>query len=718
MVVNSGAVAYTWDDPTELASGELECTIPASYSYYFIRVTQGDGNLAVTAPVWVGETLKLGISSVECGTSTPVTSEALTLTTTLFNSESDPATVKSLTYSVGDQVLGTDTKGYELPASGTLTVDWSYIPDMARVMTITVTVLLEKGGIEYTYSKDVTLDILDASQLVYIGIDASHYNEYVAGNYKDSMGNFGNLAAGYSVRTVELKTSEDLIAACENKDNKYVAMILTAPSRRLVDAQDDPRTYSDAELEALAAFNAAGGTVIVAGWSDYYENYPVITGNPDIVHMAATQNAILEALGSSLRIADDTASDDTLNGGDSNRRLYLSTYNWDNFLMDGVEFDPEYPNNNLYSQLYSHYGGATVYAVDVDGNATSDLPATVSPVVYGHATTYSKDNDNDGLGGSSVPEYAVAEGDDRLMVLATEDLGGDKGLIVVSGAAFMSNFEVQATIGDSGSEKNYSNYNICENLVSYLNPLAITPISPTCRPSPWRACKLRHRGRGHLQRLRLRSRPPPSSTASTSRTSTAGINAFPVARATTRSATRCASPAPPPPTRASGRSAVTTIEKVGEGTVEPKHITTQEAAQSTYLGSLVQIKGVVVTYRRGRRPGPDHHGPGRDRLRRPGVHRRLHHHAARPSKTWPWATRSPSPAWPPTTTPLTVPPPASVSATGPTSSAAPKWWTSRPSTWSTIPPTRRPRRMTTWSSSTRTACPSRPCPPPTPAPTR
>ena len=40
VVVNSGAVAYTWDDPEELASGALSCTIPADYSYYFIRVTQ------------------------------------------------------------------------------------------------------------------------------------------------------------------------------------------------------------------------------------------------------------------------------------------------------------------------------------------------------------------------------------------------------------------------------------------------------------------------------------------------------------------------------------------------------------------------------------------------------------------------------------------------------------------------------------------------------
>ena len=53
-------------------------TLDPDYSYYFIRVTEGDGDLAVTSPVWVGESLKLGISNMVCGTATPVTDEELT----------------------------------------------------------------------------------------------------------------------------------------------------------------------------------------------------------------------------------------------------------------------------------------------------------------------------------------------------------------------------------------------------------------------------------------------------------------------------------------------------------------------------------------------------------------------------------------------------------------------------------------------------------------
>lgn len=228
VIVNSGKTAYTWDDPAVLATGDLSVTLDPDYSYYYIRVTQGDGDLAVTAPVWVGETLKLGISDVTCGTSTPVTGEAMTVTTTLFNSESTDANIKSITYAVGSQVLASATDVGTVPASGTLALSYDVSFDTARVYKVTATVVLEQDGKEYVFTKDITLDVLNADDLVYIGIDASHYNEYVAGNYKDSMGNFGNLAGKYNVRTVELKTSDELIAACSNP--KFKALILTAPA--------------------------------------------------------------------------------------------------------------------------------------------------------------------------------------------------------------------------------------------------------------------------------------------------------------------------------------------------------------------------------------------------------------------------------------------------------------------------------------------------------
>ena len=591
LVVNSGKVAYTWDSAADLTKGSVSVELAPEYTYYFVRVTEADGDLAVTAPVWVGESLKLGISKAECGTSTPVTDEELTITTTFFNSEAKPATIKSITYAIGGETIGTVTDPITLAASSTQDVEFKYTPTKARIMTVKITAVIEQDGKEYTFTKDVTLDVLDASKLVYIGIDASHYNEYVAGNYKDSMGNFGELAAAYSVRTVTLKTSEELIAACGN--SKYKAIILTAPSRRLEAAQADPKTYSTEELNAIKTFNDNGGMVILAGWSDNYENYPIIQNNPDIKHMAATQNEVLAKLGSSLRISDDATYDDVRSAADGvdKWRLYFSSYNMDNPLLDGVEFDAEHPYDKLYTERFSHYGGASIYAVDADGNPTSTLPATVSPAVYGHATTYSVDVDSDGLGGEATPKYTFAENDDRLMVMASEQIEG-KGLIIVSGAAFMSNFEVQYQASDSGAEKNYSNYKICQNLVSMLNQTEIAKIADV-QAEAEEGVKFTVEGI-----VTSNASGYDKDTAFFDciyvQDNTAGINAFPVAgnfkigdkvRVTGTTSSY----------QGERQLAVTKIEKIADAEAPaPVEVTAAQINDGSVLGSLVKIKGTIT----------------------------------------------------------------------------------------------------------------------------
>ena len=591
LVVNSGKVAYTWDSAADLTKGSVSVELAPEYTYYFVRVTEADGDLAVTAPVWVGESLKLGISKAECGTSTPVTDEELTITTTFFNSEAKPATIKSITYAIGGETIGTVTDPITLAASSTQDVEFKYTPTKARIMTVKITAVIEQDGKEYTFTKDVTLDVLDASKLVYIGIDASHYNEYVAGNYKDSMGNFGELAAAYSVRTVTLKTSEELIAACGN--SKYKAIILTAPSRRLEAAQADPKTYSTEELNAIKTFNDNGGMVILAGWSDNYENYPIIQNNPDIKHMAATQNEVLAKLGSSLRISDDATYDDVRSAADGvdKWRLYFSSYNMDNPLLDGVEFDAEHPYDKLYTERFSHYGGASIYAVDADGNPTSTLPATVSPAVYGHATTYSVDVDSDGLGGAATPKYTFAENEDRLMVMASEQIEG-KGLIIVSGAAFMSNFEVQYQASDSGAEKNYSNYKICQNLVSMLNQTEIAKITDV-QAEAEEGVKFTVEGI-----VTSNASGYDKDTAFFDciyvQDNTAGINAFPVAgnfkigdkvRVTGTTSSY----------QGERQLAVTKIEKIADAEAPaPVEVTAAQINDGSVLGSLVKIKGTIT----------------------------------------------------------------------------------------------------------------------------
>ncbi len=603
LIANSGRVVTTWDVNSQ--SKELTAELKPDYSYYYVRVTQKDGDLAVTAPVWVGDAITLGISNVESSTSTPVTDEEMTIKTTLFNSEAADAIIKSLTYKLDGNILEQYTNLGTVAKASNFESTHKFTPTKAKVQKISVEAVLTLNGIDYSSTKDIELDVRDANKLVYVGIDGSHFNEYVAGNYKDSMGNFSLLAAQSNVRCVILNSSEELIAAANNKNGKYQMLVLTAPSRRNDAALREPYfNYLDTEIAAIKGFSEAGGTLILCGWSDYYESYKSYSTDD---HMAAQQNKLLKAIGASLRISDDGTYDDVLSAykpGDKNEankaRLYLSTYNWNNTLTKGIVYDTNNQNDNKYSQLFSHYGGASIFVVDKDGNPTTTLPASVSPVVYGHSSTYSKDGDNDSLGGTTTPKYTYAENDNRLMVLASETLAhanGKQSLVVVDGAAFMSNFEIQAKAEDkdTNAELIYSNYTILQNLIQYLNPTQINKISDVQKEKE--------------EGIKFTVEGIVTSNASGFdkntaffdciyiQDDTAGINAFPVAAdykvgqkvritGTTSSYQQ---------ERQLNVSSVTLVDE-SIAKVTPKEVTSKEINDKTYLGSLVKISGTVVSF--------------------------------------------------------------------------------------------------------------------------
>ncbi len=596
VVANSGRVVYTWD--VNAQSKELSVTLKPDYSYYYIRITEKDGDLAVTAPVWVGNTKLLGISNVESSTSTPVTGEKLTVKTTLFNSESSDAEVKSLTYKLDGTVIGQVTNAGSV-AKGTSTVlNYDFTPSVAKVQTITAEAVLTIDGKDYSFTKDLTLDVADVNKLVYIGIDGSHHNEYVAGNYKDSMGNFSSLAAKSNVRCVILNTSEDLINAAKNESGKYKMLILTAPSRRNGIALREPYdTYSDAEIAAIKSFSEAGGSLLLCGWSDLYESYKAF---PAQDHMAAQQNKMLEAIGSSLRIADGGAYDDVLNAGGSEAnkaRLYLTTYNFNNPLTKDIVYDAEHPNDIKYTQRFSQYGGSTVYAVDKDGKPVNTLPSNVSPIVYGHSSTYSKDCDNDGLG-TEVPKYEYTKEDKRLMVLANETVthaNGTQSLVIADGAAFMSNFEIQAGSSDvdSNAELTYSNYTILQNLIQYVNPIHIDKIADVQNQAQ-EGVKYTVEGI-----VTSNASGYDKSTAFFDciylQDETAGINAFPVS-GNFKAGQKVRITGTTSSYQGERQLKVSDISLIDSNIakVEPKAVTAKQINDKTYLGSLVKLSGIIT----------------------------------------------------------------------------------------------------------------------------
>ena len=542
LIVNSGKVAYTWDDAAALATGVLTAELDPSYSYYYLRVTQADGNLAVTAPVWVGESLMLGIDSVTASTVTPVTGENVTLTAKLHNGEVSDGLIKSVVWSLGDQILSVDNTVRTLTAGSELDLTFEWVPETAKKTTITATVVVELESTEYTFSGSVELDVRSAEDLAYILIDGSHANEYVAGYNKELMGNFTALANASSVKAETVTTSAALIEALNS--GKYAAIVLNVPSRR----QGEGKVYSAEELEAIKAFHDKGGVLVVTGSGDSNDK---LSGVP---HMAATQNALLEYIGSDLRLADDGTYED------SSYSLSFNTFG-SNILTEGL----------TEADVFSYYGGSSVYTVD------GTLPETVSPVLYSNENTISKDADGDG--------NATCTYGGRLMVMALEQKNG-KGAVVVAGSAFMNDYDLTLPVSNANGK-------VAENLMALVNPVKVADIASVHAAEEGMTFTIEgivtsnasgfDKDTAFFDCIYLQD-------------ATAGINAFPVA-GNFKIGDKVRITGTTSSYQGERQIAVSEIELISEGNaVAPVEITAEELNNGSKLGSLVTLKGVVESF--------------------------------------------------------------------------------------------------------------------------
>lgn len=585
IITNSGRVAASKTFETNAVEWNFE--LPSVQGYYYVRVTQADKNIAVTAPVWVGQAPLVGISSLEASTKMPVTNEALNFTTTLFNNEASNVTLKSLEYTVNGQLIKKADLNESIVPTGTYKHSQEYMPTTAGDNNVVVTAEFLVGDQTKIFTQEIKINVRNAEKLVYIGIDASHYNEYVNGNYKDSMGNFANMAVEYDVRVVELKTSEEFMAATSNP--KFKMLILTPPTRRNGSSfKIGYMNYTEDELEAIKSFAEAGNTIIITGWGDYYESYTKYSdGNeytlPAADQMSAQQNRVLESIGSSLRISDDEAKDDVTNGGQP-QRLYLTNYNTNNPFISRVITE---------EQVYSSYGGSTIYAVDSAKMPTETLSENISPMVYSFTTSYSSDDDKDGTTG--IPEVAVPKYSDKYLIAASETVNyenGNTSTIIVAGAVFMSNFEIQVTM-DSYATPAYSNYTIMEDIVKFVNPVVISNISDV-------------QSANEGERFTVRGIVTSNASGYDKDTAffdciyvqdgTAGINAFPVA-GDIRAGQLVEITGKTSSYNGERQIAVEKISIIDSSISPlptPYLLTTAQAAASSHLGSLVKVSGKIV----------------------------------------------------------------------------------------------------------------------------
>ena len=458
VIVNGGLVA----DSQTLSgcNGTITFTFDSNdYSYYYLRVTQADQHIAVTAPVWTGEGVNAGISSTSCDTALVVKGEAVELSAALYNNAGKDMSVKSLTFSVEGETIHTVPaadigQNGVLASGGAQTVSFSHAFSATGSTTVDVTLVAQIGATEHTFSGVLRLSVTDPSLVTRILVDGTHYNDYVTGYYSGNMGNFTALAAEMNAQVTIAQPGETIT----KEDLADVALfVVPAPLKTERDGHS-PTVFSEEFIAMVADYAKGGGTVILTGLADYQDNF---SGAP---YCSTEQiNPILVAMGATMRLHDDEVLDDdpAHNGGESQTyRVYMDDFNTTAFpaLFEGLQ----------EGQVYSAYSGCSI-----------DLGENGQAIVRGSENCYSI-NSNDrpanakGQWDSGKPKGSTASGSynastavvtkGNVVTLATEAVGS--GRVYLAGTVFLSDFEISDSSSVDYGDASYANKVIARNIVA------------------------------------------------------------------------------------------------------------------------------------------------------------------------------------------------------------------------------------------------------------
>ena len=273
VVTDGGAVLVS--EYVETPSQVLELPASGGRSYYYLRITQPDGDVAVTAPVWMDGYDDIGIGSFISDTLTPARDEEIGLTVELYNNESVDFIVESLSlYADGKEVCAVSDPG-TAAGMGTLSHTFSYAHREYGMTEFRVEAVGSVNGEKRTYEKTLSLSFHVPEQVKYIAVDASHGNSGV-----DKLNRLKAIAAKVNI-AVDILDGE----LPENSD----LLLITAPAE----------AFDEDFVEKVRTFAENGGTVILCGQSDM--------GDLNL-HTSGELNKLLEAMGATVRLNDDTAS--------------------------------------------------------------------------------------------------------------------------------------------------------------------------------------------------------------------------------------------------------------------------------------------------------------------------------------------------------------------------------------------------------------------------
>lgn len=248
---------------TQWATAEF--SLPTDQRWYYIRITQPDGDVAVTAPVWVEGEEYAGISAFSSGTPVPVQGQAMDLCLDLYNNEAAQLSVRKIEIFADGTLIQTLTEAHSLWQGNTESIPLSVTCDTVGMTEIRVSVTAELGGASRTYTASLTAGIRMPAMVTSLLVDHTH----------GSSESYAQLAALAVENNISIQTESAAITA-EMLENSSILLI---PGPQI--------SFSEDFIGLVREYISYGGSLILTG------------GAP------AESNRLLEALGSTLRFGTD-----------------------------------------------------------------------------------------------------------------------------------------------------------------------------------------------------------------------------------------------------------------------------------------------------------------------------------------------------------------------------------------------------------------------------
>ncbi len=267
VITAGGSVVAEYD--TAGSRETVVLTVPVGYPYYYLRLTQPDGDVAVTAPVWVEGCVDLGIGDFTAGDALPVQGKELPLVLELYNHEHAELTLHSIELSLGETVVCTVENPGTVKAGERRSISIPYTHPDAGPAELTVTVIGTAGGEPQVWQQSLALHFRSGQQVTGLLIDGSH-------------GNAG-LEELTNLKTVAVAADMAVTVFEEEMPLGGDVLLVTAPGS----------AFEDTFLSHAETFLREGGSLILCGGPG---------GSPQL-------NRLLQALGSSMRLKADVAGE-------------------------------------------------------------------------------------------------------------------------------------------------------------------------------------------------------------------------------------------------------------------------------------------------------------------------------------------------------------------------------------------------------------------------